>query len=89
MLAMTMIGATTFGRTWRNMIRNGLFPTDSAASTYCRFRTLSTDPRTMRAVAGAMMIPIVSERMKKPFQLKPFDVRKMAVRKTARTNNHR
>jgi hypothetical protein len=45
------------------------FPMLSAASMYWRLRMLSTDPRTILAVVGAMMIPIAIQTNRNDFVL--------------------
>ena len=50
--ACTMIGASTFGSTWRRRIASVPTPTSRAASTYGSSLTASTSPRVTRAKGG-------------------------------------
>ena len=68
------------------MIPNEVFPIDSAASTYCKLRMDNAEPRTIRAVVGAMMTPIAKLRRRKDRKLYPFEVLKMARMKMASTS---
>ena len=47
---MTMIGATEFGRIWRNRLRIGVEPSAVEAVLNSRFFELNTAPRAIRAV---------------------------------------
>ena len=51
-LVCTRIGETTIGSTWRSAMANSPTPTLRAASTWSQRLTLSTGPRTTRAIAG-------------------------------------
>ena len=56
-VASTMAGATTLGRTWRHRMTRSAQPIPCAASTYGRARTPSTAARTMRVNCGTPAIP--------------------------------
>src|SRR5579862_4518052 len=56
---LTMIGEMLFGRTWRNKMRKSDAPTALADSTKSNFLTESTCAKTILAVVGQIVNPMI------------------------------
>ena len=60
MMAVTKIGAEAFGRMWRKMIFQPLWPIERAARTYSLSRRVRNSARTKRAVPVQLTRPITA-----------------------------